>query len=309
MNSSELLRIQVAGGLQCRALNNLIGPTGPSGMMGATGSATNTGATGPTGAVGPIGTAANTGATGPTGSVGPTGSTGITGPTGTTGYTGVTGFTGPAGTATNTGATGPTGSTGATGPTGYGATGVTGPTGFTGPTGRTGPTGVTGPTGFTGYTGYTGSTGPTGITGPTGADGGGNSKSYVIFIDYSTGAAISRVKIPAGLFTNPTLSGGGVFTADVGTDLVFFGLDNISCNNTTNAFVTGINASGYVASGNWQPIAGGNISATKTYYSFSADYSVQIKGLNLTNINGSSLTRPSTGTGTGFLATITLFYN
>ena len=293
MNSSELLRIQVAGGLQCRALNNLIGPTGYTGMMGAGGTATNTGATGPTGAVGPAGAAGsaiNTGATGPTGSVGPTGSIGIIGPTGTTGYTGPTGFTGPVGNATNTGATGPTG--------------------FTGPTGRTGPTGVTGFTGFTGATGAS-LTGPIGPTGPTGASGGGsgNSKSYVIFVDYSTGAAISRVKIPAGLFTNPTLSGGGVFTADVGTDLVFFGLDNITCNNTTNAFVTGIQVSGYIASGNWQPIAGGNISATKTYFSFSADYSVQMKGLNLTNINGSSLTRPSTGTGSGFLATITLFYN
>jgi hypothetical protein len=228
---------------------------------------------------------------------------------GLTGYTGPTGFTGPVGSTTNTGATGPTGSVGATGftgPVGFATnTGATGPTGFTGPTGRTGPTGVTG---FTGATGAS-LTGPTGPIGPTGAAGGvGTTTSYVIFVDYSTGAAISRVKIPAGLFTNPILSGGGVFTSDVGTDLVFFGLDNITCNNTTNAFVTGIQVSGYVASGNWQPIAGGNISATKTYFSFSADYSVQMKGLNLTNINGSSLTRPSTGTGTGFLATITLFY-
>ena len=307
----------MAGGLQCRALNNLIGPTGPSGMMGPGGTASNTGATGPVGPAGPVGTpgsATNTGATGPIGPTGTIGPTGSIGPIGLIGYTGPTGFTGPIGIATNTGATGPTGSVGATGFTGpIGVatnTGATGPTGLTGPTGRTGPTGVTGFTGFTGATGasLTGPTGPIGPTGAAGGGGAGNTKSYVIFVDYSTGAAISRVKIPAGLFTNPTLSGGGVFTSDVGTDLVFFGLDNITCNNTTNAFVTGISASGYITSGNWQPVAGGNISATKIYFSFSADSSVQIKGLNLTNINGSSLTRPSTGTGAGFLATITLFY-
>ena len=155
MNSSDLLRIQVAGGLHCRALNNLIGPTGPTGAMGATGAAgaaANTGAVGPTGdtgstgPTGAIGTATNTGATGPTGDTGSTGPTGPTGPTGATGPAGTatnTGATGPAGTATNTGATGPTGDTGSTGPTG--PLGAATNTGATGPTGPTGSTGATGP--------------------------------------------------------------------------------------------------------------------------------------------------------------------
>ena len=49
MNSSELLRLNVAGNLQCRQLNNLVGAAGPTGNTGATG------ATGPTGASGPTG--------------------------------------------------------------------------------------------------------------------------------------------------------------------------------------------------------------------------------------------------------------
>jgi len=37
MNSSELLRINTAGNLQCRQLNNLIGPTGSAGPTGPQG--------------------------------------------------------------------------------------------------------------------------------------------------------------------------------------------------------------------------------------------------------------------------------
>lgn len=156
--------------------------------------------------------------------------------------------------------------------------------------------------------GPTGGTGPFGPTGPP-ASITGLMKSFTIFVDYSTQSAISRVNIPAGLFTNPTLSAGGVFTADVGTDLVFFGLDNITCANTTYAFVNNIAASGYISSSQWIPIPGGNIGPTKTYYSVTADNSVQIKGLNLTNINGANTaTRPGAGVAAGFLATVTLFY-
>ena len=68
-----------------------IGPTGPTGITGATGP---TGPTGITGATGPTGPTGITGATGPTG---PTGITGATGPTGSTGATGATGPTGPTG--------------------------------------------------------------------------------------------------------------------------------------------------------------------------------------------------------------------
>jgi hypothetical protein len=103
---------------------------------------------------GPTGYTGITGATGETGVVGYTGSTGQTGATGFTGETGSTGFTG------QTGATGFTGFTGQTGSTGFtGFTGQTGSTGFTGFTGQTGSTGFTGATGETGATGSTGATG------------------------------------------------------------------------------------------------------------------------------------------------------
>lgn len=162
--------------------------------------------------------------------------------------------------------------------------------------------------------------GPTGGTGPAGPVGPpapilAFTKSFTIFVDYTVQNAISRVNIPAGLFTNPLLSAGGVFTADVGTDLIFLGQTTITCENTTDAFVTGMQASGYVLTGTnppagqWIPIPGGNISQTRVFYSVTTDNNVQIRGLNLTNINGANVgVRPAAGVATGFLATITLFY-
>ena len=125
------------------------GPTGPTGLQGATGDTGPTGpegATGPTGAQGPLGIS---GATGPMGLLGASGSTGPAGPSGPTGATGVPGLMGPTG-----------------------ATGLQGTNGTTGPAGQTGPTGLTGlsgPVGPTGSTGSAGATGPTGQTGPAGS--------------------------------------------------------------------------------------------------------------------------------------------
>jgi hypothetical protein len=156
--------------------------------------------------------------------------------------------------------------------------------------------------------------GPTGGTGPVGPAGTpapviGLAKAYTILVDYSTQASISRVVIPPGLFTNPVLIGGGTFTSNVGTDLLFLGLDSITCSNMSNRFVVGMQVSGYLSSNQWIPIPGGNIGPTKTYYSVSTDGSVQIRGLNLTNINGANAsTRPAVGVAAGFLVTITLFY-
>ena len=65
-----------------------LGPTGPTGSVGATG---------PTGLQGDTGYTGTTGYTGATGYTGPTGYTGATGYTGPTGYTGATGYTGPTG--------------------------------------------------------------------------------------------------------------------------------------------------------------------------------------------------------------------
>jgi len=152
--------------------------------------------------------------------------------------------------------------------------------------------------------------------GPTGPAGGSDTipgalKAFTIFVDYSAAAAISRVYIPAGLFSsaNPVLAAGGVFTTDQGTNLVFLGGTTITMNNTAYAFVSGINASGYISAGEWEPIRGGNIGVNAVYYSVVNDYSVIVKGLETANINGASITpKPTTGVAAGFLTTVTIFY-
>ena len=152
--------------------------------------------------------------------------------------------------------------------------------------------------------------------GPTGPAGGsetipGALKAFTIFIDYSAPSAISRLYIPAGLFgpSTPVLAVGGVFTANQGTDLVFLGGSSITINNTAYAFVSAINASGYISAGNWHPVMGGNIRPGLIEYSVTADYSVFLSGLELANINGASITpKPTTGVAAGFLATVTIFY-
>jgi hypothetical protein len=79
--------------------------------------------------------------------------------------------------------------------------------------------------------------------------------------------------------------------------------------DTTWAMISGIHVSGYVAAGQWQPIPGANISATKVYYASASDYNVSLKGLGLANINGANTAvKPGSGIASGFLATITLFY-
>jgi hypothetical protein len=116
--------------------------------------------------------------------------------------------------------------------------------------------------------------------------------------------------IPAGLFTNPLLSAGGVFTANVGTDLQFTGGSILTLQNTRYAFLAGMQTAGYINAGRWQPIPGGKIGAPLgVYYNVTADYAATLVGLGLANINGSNtVARPSTGVAAGFLASIILFY-
>ena len=155
-----------------------------------------------------------------------------------------------------------------------------------------------------------------GPTGPTGSASPyitipGILKAFTIFVDYTSAISISRVYIPPGLFspTNPTLAAGGIFTTNQGTDLTFLGLDRIEMENTAYTFVSAINASGYIAAGAWEPIRGGNISATALHYSVTNDNAVIIKGLDLANINGASTApKPTSGAAAGFLATVTIFY-
>jgi hypothetical protein len=152
--------------------------------------------------------------------------------------------------------------------------------------------------------------------GPTGPAGGsetipGALKAFTIFIDYSAASAISRLYIPPGLFgpSNPLLAVGGVFTANQGTDLVFLGESTITMNNTAYAFVSVINASGYISAGKWQPVMAGNIRPGLIEFSLTNDYSVTLLGLETANINGASITpKPTTGVAAGFLATVTIFF-
>lgn len=151
--------------------------------------------------------------------------------------------------------------------------------------------------------------GPTGPRGPSDTIPGAL-KAFTIFVDYSGTSAISRVYIPPYLFgtgADARLPPGGVFTADVGTDLVFLGLATVTIRNTTYAFVSTISASGYVSGGSWQ--TSGNIGSSAIYHSSTADYSATINAITTTNVNGgNSTTRPSTGTASGFLGAITIFY-
>jgi hypothetical protein len=109
--------------------------------------------------------------------------------------------------------------------------------------------------------------------------------------------------------TNPSLSAGGVFTSDVSGELTFLGLSTLTLQNTVFPFVVYLGASGYIAAGEWNPIPGANITSTKLHYSVTTDYSVIIKGLSLTNINGGNLAvKPVSGVASGFLVTITLLF-
>lgn len=304
----EFVAESTIAGVQIIAVTGTPGPDIPSIIVGVKLIAENIGTTGPTGYTGPTGATGSTGPTGETGSTGPTGPTGATGATGPTGQTGSTGPTGETGSTGPTGETGPTGWTGDTGPTGWtGETGPTGPTGWTGPTGLTGPTGPTGETGPTGFTGPTGDTGNTGITGPTGEPG--TLRYFTLYLDYTTASALSRVYIPPGLFANTPLSAGGTFTSDQGTDLVFFGLSQITMNNTKYPFAVSIAGSGYTANGEWSTIAGANIGSAKVHHLVSQDYKVELKGLGLANINGANTSeKPVSGIAAGFLATISILY-
>ena len=158
------------------------------------------------------------------------------------------------------------------------------------------------------------SVGPTGPTGPSGpAALPGTTVIATIFLDFSANNTISRVYLPPGLMTNPALSAGGVFTSDVGSDLIFSSPATVALNNMDYAFPVGIQISGYYQGGGgapnfWSPIPSGNIGNTKCYFLSSSDYSLSLRNINLTNTTGGNITRPTSGVASGFLVTVTLFF-
>jgi hypothetical protein len=167
--------------------------------------------------------------------------------------------------------------------------------------------GPTGPTGLEGPTGPIGETGPTGDIGPTGASG--SPTQFTLYIDYSSASQMSRIYVPAGLFQTSPLAEGGTFTADEGTDLVFFGLTQLTMENTVPAFLVGVHIQGYIAADAWIPIPGANISQDKVYYQVIQENAATFYGLNLGNINGANTAvKPAFGSASGFLVTLTLHY-
>ena len=159
-----------------------------------------------------------------------------------------------------------------------------------------------------------GPTGPAGGTGPTGSPAPtiGLAKSFTIFVDYTAANALSRVYIPPGLFANSPLSGGGTFTSNQGTDLVFLGTPTITMRNTRYPFVVGLFASGYTSptGGQWQLVSPSQIRPGAGYLNVTTttDYSVTI-GTDLGAINGGNLSvHPSSGIAAGFLGMITIIY-
>jgi len=299
MNCSQLLAIQLSNQLSCRpGCGNSTVNINLSTCTGYTGTTGYTGYTGYTGANGNASATGSTGVTGYTGYIGSTGSTGFTGFTGYTGYTGIQGIPG---------------SFSATGSTGY-----TGYTGYTGANGNASGTGSTGSTGYTGYTGYTGANGNASGTGSTGSTGPvGVMKCFTIYLDYTSGATniLSKIYLPPGFSTTPSLAAGGVFIANVGTDLIFFGLTTITITNTVYAFPIGLSATGYTNSQFWMPTAGGLLGGSAvgsiTWQNTATFNKLNLINVNLNAINGGTSSFRSLLPGVPgqfWLGTLTIYY-
>ena len=176
--------------------------------------------------------------------------------------------------------------------------------------GAQGPTGPEGPTGAFGI----GPTGPAStVTGPTGPEGGGsgNSKSFTIYIDYTTAdSTLSRIYIPAGLSTNPAISGGGTFTEDIASVLIFVGLTTISIADATYAIPIGMSCIGYTNSEIWTMTSYGNIGGGRINFTSSSDYTLNISGMIATYVNGGNAgtKRPSSGVLSGWVGALTIYF-
>jgi hypothetical protein len=109
--------------------------------------------------------------------------------------------------------------------------------------------------------------------------------------------------------TAPSLAAGGVFTADVGTDLVFLGTPTITIMNISYAFPVAINATGYSSSAFWVPTAQANLGGSGLTWQNANDYQLNLINVNASRINGgNTVTYPSSGVLAGWLGTITIYY-
>ena len=109
--------------------------------------------------------------------------------------------------------------------------------------------------------------------------------------------------------TTPSLAAGGTFTANVGSDLVFFGTTNISITNTLYAFPIGLSATGYSTSLYWQPTAQSSLGGSGVGWQNTADNLLNIVNATPARLNGNNTAnRPSSGLLSGWLATLTIYF-
>jgi hypothetical protein len=134
-------------------------------------------------------------------------------------------------------------------------------------------------------------------------------KVFTIYLDFSSGTAISRVYLPPGLSTTPSLSAGGTFSANVGSDLIFTGTTNLSITNTTYPFPIGLSATGYSTSLYWQPSAQSQIGGSAVTWQNTADNTLSFKNLTPGYLNGgNTANRPGSGVLSGWLATVSVYF-
>jgi len=128
-------------------------------------------------------------------------------------------------------------------------------------------------------------------------------------LDFASGSAISRIYLPPGMSTTPSLVDGGVFTSNVGSDLVFTGGTSISITNIGYAFPTGLTATGFSSSSYWVPTPQSSLGGAGVSWQNTTDYMLAITGATAGRLNGgNTATRPGSGVLSGWLATITIYY-
>jgi hypothetical protein len=134
-----------------------------------------------------------------------------------------------------------------------------------------------------------------GPTGPTGPAGDGTNNSFDISFTYTSGSSLSTITLPPNLMTNPTLSAGGEFNADVGSDLVFHGLTSITLNNTRYKKVGSFSVQGCRSglTGVWRPAPPGSYNDNNAmHFEVSGDNSVIFMNLTASYVSGGN-TNPS----------------
>jgi hypothetical protein len=127
--------------------------------------------------------------------------------------------------------------------------------------------------------------------------------SFTIYLGYSDTNTISSIYIPPGLMQNVPE---GVYSNPFCYADINVGSDTLILSNTAYAAVIGMYGQGYYTTG-WKPLQ--YIGAVNyPSYSVTTDGSITISNLSLVRVNGNNTTAPTTGTFTGYLATITLTY-